>query len=219
MSQIPGFDIDAFLKVCQDPNRTQETLNIGKKFVEFPAPSELFGPLSEAVSKSEGLQRLFRDRYLPRLPKMDELAAFPEGSLGKELANHLTSNQINLEFAGLDTAHYYDQIKTPVEYLRMRALRLHDIQHVVAGLSTSLLDEYALAAFQYGQFASPYYSVVLASGLIHFTFYRPREVPQLMDVVSQYYEIGKRCELWLGVPWEEHWETPLVELRARYLKS
>jgi ubiquinone biosynthesis protein COQ4 len=214
---IPGLDSAAFLRVCEDPARTADQFNLVKALATSPRFAELYAPQAAIAASEPAFLALFEERYIPRFPSLDELGACAEGSLGRTLWQHLTANAIALDFAGLDTSHIYERALTsPFEYMKLRVIRCHDIFHALTGLGTSAHDEFALGAFQYAQFASPFHAVALASGLIHFTFYQPADAPALLETIAAWHAAGKRAALLPAVRWEELWSESITDLRARH---
>jgi len=213
MRSLDFLDVESFLKFAEDPDRTQDAFNIQKKLLSHPNRAELI-QWSTKVLQNPDFQELYNKKYLPKFPTIEELNSMPKNSLGHELAQHLIKNSINLEFAGLDTSVFYSQDVGQMNYLAIRSTRHHDTLHVLTGLTTSPVDEYALFAFQLPQLHSSYHLILLSSGLLHIAFYQPENIPELTEKLSRFHQIGKNARFVMGFPFEEHWRTDLNEVRS-----
>ncbi len=214
--QIPGLNLEAFLNFAIDPNRTEEIFKVQGSLLQAPNRSEMVHCTSTAIAANPEFMSLYKKRAFPVLPSLQELGAMPAGSLGWSLHKHLVENQINLNFEGLDTDVFRKSIDTTLGFLGVRGIVHHDTYHAILGLGTQPVDEFALFAFQLGQFHSPYHLISLATGLLHFAFYDPRNMPLLMKKITTYYEMGERAAFFPGIYFEDVWTTPLSELRKRW---
>jgi ubiquinone biosynthesis protein COQ4 len=102
------------------------------------------------------------------------------------------------------------QVTDPrVAYVVQRLRQTHDLWHVATGYETDAASEIALQAFTFAQVRAP-------SSLILATVGTLRGAPQLpglpRDVVAAF-RAGRRVEKLAFFPWEDHWETPLSEVR------
>lgn len=213
MRSLDFLDVESYLKFAEDPNRTQDAFNIQKKFLEHPNRAAMV-QWSAKATQNPDFQELYNKKYLPKFPTIEELSDMPKNSLGYELSQHLIKNNINLEFAGLDTSIFYSQDVGPLNYLAIRSTRHHDTFHVLTGLTTSPVDEYALFAFQLPQLYSPYHLTLLSTGLLHVAFYQPENMPLLMEKLNRFHQIGKNARFVYGFPFEEHWHTDINEVRS-----
>lgn len=211
---ISGLDVDAFLRYVQDPRRVEEVFRIQESFKESPLKEEMVSHMLLAARSNESFMDLFAKRYMPVFPLLSQLLDMPAGSLGRALGEYLQKNNIKLDFAGLDTSAYYKSEMNEVTFLGQRALRNHDAYHVLLGFGASAMDECALAAVQLSQFASPLYSTLVASWILHFIFVNPQGMGEVLEVTARNYQLGKKLIFLPGFPIEEHWNKPLVEVQA-----
>ncbi len=213
MTNLPGLDTGAFLNFTIDPANTAEVFKIQQSLMTAPRRAEMIQWVNKACVENKDFITLYNEKYNPRFPTNDELFACPEGSLGRELGKHLLANNIQLDFAGLDTSVFYQTEISPIAYLGARGIRTHDVYHAVLGLSTTPLDEYRLLSFQLAQFASPYHMTLIASGYLHTAFSTPEDIPEFLESMSRYHRLGKSAEFFPGFPFELHWATPLAKVR------
>jgi len=86
----------------------------------------------------------------------------------------------------------------------------HDLWHVVTGHNTDYAGEIALQAFTFGQVRAPSTLILSLTG----TLKGLREKPGLpLDVLAAF-RAGKAAKPLIAFPWEDHWSTPLAEVRA-----
>jgi methyltransferase (TIGR00027 family) len=175
-------------------------------------------------------KRLLRERpYLDAATiDFDALAKLPPSTLGYEFAQMIRSK--NLKPFGRPT-----QVLTVTEYVAMRSIQAHDIQHVVLGYGTDTLGELELQAFLYAQqrlpghllasaLGGPYVSLQPWFGGTHRDPFdgalasRAHVVRRFRAFSKRWmaaYERGRAARFIVPVLWEEHWSTPLTTLRER----
>lgn len=140
---------------------------------------------------------------------LDKLAALPEGTLGHAYAKFLRRHGITPEiFDGAPPG-----ISNPLRsYVAQRMRQTHDLWHVVTGCETDPSGEIALQAFTFSQIRSPGSAFLAVFGALRGVRER-RDVGILRDVVTLY-RTGKRAGRLPTFAWEDHWATPLAEVRA-----
>jgi ubiquinone biosynthesis protein Coq4 len=153
---------------------------------------------------------LWRRGYVPTPVPIAELAGLPEGTLGRAYARHLTAN-------GLAPDFYPDvEPRDLAGYFSRRMRQTHDIWHALLGLGVSPAEELALQAFGLAQVGSITAVLLIAHGLLSVATATPEHAGALMAAVSRGFAAGERADFLLGIPWEEHWSTPIDELRAKH---
>lgn len=140
---------------------------------------------------------------------LDKLAALPEGTLGHAYAKFLRSHGITPEiFDGAPPG-----ISNPRQsYVIQRMRQTHDLWHVVTGCETDPAGEIALQAFTFSQIRTPGSAFLAVFGALRGVRER-HDVGLLRDVVTLY-RTGKRAGTLPTFAWEDHWATPLAEVRA-----
>ena len=167
-------------------------------------------------------QRLLAERpdLLARVER-EQLAALPEGSLGRALLAYFERFDFDprslVELGRRVRARWEREegippIDTERAWYSDRALLLHDVFHVVSGYDADPLGEAALLGFSLGQLGGRVNRILTLGASV--------EVVQAsgwrwLPYVLRAWRRGRRA-VWLhGLPWEELLAEPLDELRAR----
>jgi ubiquinone biosynthesis protein Coq4 len=214
LQQIPGFALESFMNFTITPQDTQATIDIQAGLLAAPNRPGMAQWLEQRILDDTDFMRLFDTKFIPALPSTEELLAHPEGSLGHTVGTHLDKNNIQLDFAGINVEAYYKREFTPLMFLGVRALRTHDVCHAILNLDTSPQHEYYLQSFQTAQFMSANPMVLLASGFLHTAFFEPEKIPAFLREVHRFYELGMKAKFLPGFIFEDHWATPIEEVRA-----
>lgn len=144
---------------------------------------------------------------------LDALAALPEGTLGHAYAHFMKQHGLTPDvFDGPP-----DGISDPqVSYVMQRFRQTHDLWHVVTNAETDPAGEVALQAFTYAQTGAPGSAIIAALGMLK-TLVKSDQHARIVREVFAMMRLGRRADR-LGVfAWEDHWATPLDEVR-RMLK-
>jgi ubiquinone biosynthesis protein COQ4 len=136
------------------------------------------------------------------------LAALPAGTLGHAYASFLASHGL--------TPEVFDEppegITEPkLVYVMQRMRQTHDLWHVVTGCETDPLGEIALQAFTYAQVRVPGNAILALIG----TLKAIRVSPGIVRDVVALYRMGTRAARLPTFRWEDHWATPLIEVRTQ----
>ena len=162
-------------------------------------------------------EAMLSDRYLSPTPDLDELAALPEGSLGRAFHHYLTSNGLDptlLRESAFIEAH--KRRGDEVGYLAERGFQLHDMFHVLTGYDTTPLGEVRVVSFTVAQTPAPYPAMIIASRPLQAALYQPKLLPAIMDAITDGWALGRRAKPLMGVHWEDHWDEPLDAIRRAY---
>ena len=213
MSQIPGLDTNSFFKFAANTHDTQANFDMQKELIKSPNRMESLSYLIRSCQQSPELMKLFNDKYMNRFPTTVELLAMPPNSLGHQLGLHLQTHHIALDFAGVDSNVFYNQEITLPVYLGIRALRNHDVLHVLLGRDVSPMSEYYVFAFQIAQFQSPLHMVSLSAGLLGATLCHIIDPVVFMSQICEAFQRGQKAKFVFGFPLEDHWLTPIEDVR------
>lgn len=191
-------------KVMLDPERTDQVL--------------VFSIYANAGSMAKRIHRFFdseagRQLYAEHRTidshsiDLDELAALPEGTLGHAYAQFLRSRGL--------TPAVFDapptEVRDPrVQYVVQRLRQTHDLWHVVTGHDTDPASEIALQAFTFAQVRAPSSAILASVGALRAW----RDAPGIARRVLVSLRLGMRAAPLPVFPWEDHWATPLHEVRA-----
>lgn len=154
-------------------------------------------------------RRLYEERRAidSRTIDLERLGRLPAGTLGRAYADFMRGNGITPEvFDGAPP-----EVGDPrAAYVVQRMRQTHDLWHVATGYATDPASEIALQAFTYAQVGAPSSLILAAVGTLHGV----RRAPGLPRAAIAAFRAGRRAEKLVVFPWEDHWETPLAEVRA-----
>jgi ubiquinone biosynthesis protein COQ4 len=189
--------------LARDPGRLDQVLVLAQT-VNLPAVARAM----TRIDDDAGGRALLRDQ--PRIDRKHvdfaALRGLPDGTLGREYARFLDDNGItpdafeNLPDIGDDRAAYV--------MLRMR--QTHDLWHVLTGYTPDVRGEVLLQAFSYSQTRAPSALIIALFGTIRWAFQWPQQSRALREAFAR----GERTGFLPTFRWEEHWSTPVSELRA-----
>jgi ubiquinone biosynthesis protein Coq4 len=137
---------------------------------------------------------------------LDALAALPAGTLGHAYATFMKRHGL--------TPNVFDGPPEDVRderaaYAIQRMRQTHDLWHVVTNAETDPAGEIALQAFTFAQVRAPSSAILAALGTLKSLRFT-REV--LRDAIALY-RVGDAAEPLALFPWEDHWNTPLADVR------
>ena len=193
----------ALAKILRDPEQTEQVL--------------VFSSYANAGRRDQQLHRFFDD---PRGQKLydeqrtidsrtvdlDALSSLPEGTLGHAYAVFMKANGL--------TPNIFDgspeQVHDPrAAYIIQRMRQTHDLWHVITNAYADPAGEVALQAFTFAQVRAPSTGILAALGTVRTIPYTRRIVRDVIDM----YRLGEHAEQLVVFPWEDHWATPLSEVR------
>jgi ubiquinone biosynthesis protein COQ4 len=197
-----------FLKLVNNPNRPEVVFDMADQLAGGSMDHPAIRSLHEATIKHPEFVQLYESNYRPKKSSLEELHLYPEGSLGRRYAEHLTTN-------GLDPDFYRDvEQKHLVTYLGQRMRETHDILHVLTGFDTSVPGEAALQAFSLAQIGSAINAILVAAGILNTIKTSPGSTRDVMDQIVRGYSMGRQAKFLPAVRFDECWETPISQLQA-----
>lgn len=189
--------------LARTPGRLDQVLLLAQT-VNLPAVARA---MSRLDADDEG-RALLQEQ--PRIDRktidFDALRALPAGTLGREYARFLDDNGItpdafeNLPDIGDDRAAYV--------MLRMR--QTHDLWHVLTGYTPDVRGEVLLQMFTYAQTRAPSSLIIALFGTARWAFQWPQQTKAMREAFTR----GTATGFLPTFRWEEHWATPVIELRA-----
>jgi ubiquinone biosynthesis protein COQ4 len=194
----------ALARVVANPEETDQVL--------------VFSSYINAGTMGDRLERFFADPRGQRLydehraldshtVDLDALAALPAGTLGHAYATFLRTRGFTPEVFDAPPEEIHDP---RAQYVIQRVRQTHDLWHVVTGCDTDPAGEIALQAFTFAQTRAPSTAILAVIG----TLRGFREVRALPRDVAEAFRAGLRAEKLATFPWEDHWATPLADVRA-----
>lgn len=139
---------------------------------------------------------------------LEDLERLPNGSLGQVFAEHCRNRGINPNLIAIP-------LEEESDWLLNHLYQSHDIWHVITGWSNDEVGEVGLAGFYCGQLASPpFFIFLLGLILIKAVLRREDNLEDMVSAFSTGFHSGRRAQPMFGLNWEDHWNTPLVEMRS-----
>ena len=190
--------------LARDPGRLDQVLVLAET-----VNAEAIGRAIERLHEDPAGRALFAEQ--PRIDRehidFDALRRLPEGTLGREYARFLDDNGITPDvFAKLP-----DVGDPRAAYIMLRMRQTHDLWHVLTGYSPDVRGEILLQAFTYGQTRAPSSLLLALFGTVRWPLRWPGHVKALRAALQH----GKAAAFLPLFRWEEHWATPVSDLRAR----
>jgi ubiquinone biosynthesis protein Coq4 len=196
-------------------------------FIRNPESRETFIALSEALVRFRTNQdavahmlrdpvvaELCRERYRGRPHTAQELIAYPQGSLGHELAAAMIAHDYDPEFYKDYYGNLPPEFRSDEEYLRFRVRQTHDILHVLTGFSMAEFPgELGMQAFIAVQTRRPFCVALVGFGLIRLVF-RPKELARTLEQVAKGFAMGHRAQSFVRYRYEEDWSKPVEAWRS-----
>ncbi len=137
------------------------------------------------------------------------LARLPTGSLGRVFADHCLDR-------GLDPNLIHVPPDDEIGWMLDHLYTTHDVWHVLTGWDNDLPGEVGVGGFYSAQFHGPaFFGFMLALIFLNVVF-RRAELAPVLAAFSDGYAAGRRAEPIFGVAWDELWEEPIVDVRARF---
>ncbi len=191
-------------RVLADPEQTDQVL----VFSTYANAGTMPGRIHRFLDHPTG-RRLYEEHRTIDARSIDlaALGELPAGTLGRAYAEFLSSRGFTPDvFEGTP-----DDIHDPaMAYVIQRMRQTHDLWHVVTGYDTDPASEVALQAFTYGQLGAPSSGILAVLGTLRGMSMRPTLA---RDVLRGYW-LGRRAHKLAIFPWEDHWSTPLADVRS-----
>jgi ubiquinone biosynthesis protein COQ4 len=181
----------------------------------------VFSTYANAGSNTERLETFFND---PRGMKLfteqraidshnidlDALYALPSGTLGHAYASFMKRHGLTPDVFDGAPEDIHDPRRA---YVIQRMRQTHDLWHVVTNAETDPAGEVALQAFTWAQVGAPSAGILAALGMLKTLRHDRRILKDVADLIR----LGRAADRLPVFPWEDHWATPLTEVR-RLLK-
>jgi len=199
----------ATVRVLGDSNKTHEIHRVE----EITGRRRLTAQLAHLRSIPEG-QRLLRERPEFTSAQLDfaRLRTLPAATLGGAYARHLDGNGISADYQAAATRHVEDP---DLAYLMRRFRQTHDVWHALLGLGITGHEEVVIHWFSYGQLRLPVSALIMIFGTLKHVV-AERRWGALRHSLLEAYAAGRDAAPLLPVMWEDQWEAPIADVRARY---
>ena len=199
----------AVVRVLGDSGKTHEIHRV-EEITGRPRFREL---LRQLVDTPEG-RRLLAERPELSSERIDfeRLRRLPETTLGRAYVQHLDGNGITADYQAAATRHVDDP---DMAYLMRRFRQTHDVWHALLGIGITGHEEVLIHWFSYGQLRLPVSALIMLFGSIKHLVLEKRW-DALRRSTLEAYHAGRDAAPLLPVYWEDQWDEPLEEVRARY---
>ena len=197
-----GRALRALARVLADPRETDQVL-VFSTYANGGSMSRTARFYEDAAG-----QRLYaEDRRLDsRTVDLDALAALPEGTLGRAYATFMRAHGLTPDVFDDAPGEIHDR---RAAYVILRMRQTHDLWHVVTRCETDPAGEVALQAFTFAQVGAPSSAILAALG----TLRTRRHAPATARDARKLFRLGRRANRLATFPWEDHWATPLADVR------
>jgi ubiquinone biosynthesis protein COQ4 len=178
----------------------------------------------ENFRATPGADAFLAERRFAEPITLAELAAMPEGTVGRGYHEFLTKNGLEKNLAtnykmlhdAVAAAGQLDRMPADMKYAIIRGFQIHDILHVVTGYTASPLDELSLQAFCLAQLQFPYFGMWMATTTSRMTFLQPDSIVPVMDAITRGWRYGRRTKNLQFEKWESMFEEMVDVVRLRY---
>jgi ubiquinone biosynthesis protein COQ4 len=189
--------------LARDPGRLDQVLVLAQT-VNMPAVARAMVRLEH----DEAGKALLAEQ--PRIDRahvdLDALRRLPDGTLGREYTRFLDDNGITP-----DAFEELPDVGDPrAGYIMLRMRQTHDLWHVLTGYTPDVRGEILLQAFTFAQTRAPSSFIIAAFGTLRWAFKWPGQGKALREAFAR----GERTGTLATFRWEDHWSTPVTELRA-----
>ena len=194
----------ALATLARDPGRLDQVLILAQT-VNLPTVARAV----DRLEHDEAGRALLRDQ--PRIDRahvdLDALRRLPDGTLGREYTRFLDDNGITP-----DAFETLPDVGDPrAAYTMLRLRQTHDLWHVLTGYAPDVRGEILLQAFTYAQLRAPSALLIATLGTLRWAFTWRGQGRALREAFAR----GKRTGTLATFRWEDHWATPVEELRER----
>jgi ubiquinone biosynthesis protein Coq4 len=141
---------------------------------------------------------------------LNQLSQYPQGSFGREYANHMRANQLE----PLNISPELQDIAKR-NLFALRYLVTHDIFHVLLDFDTTYAGEIGVLAFAATQNYSKSLQIGLCLAKLLYPILAPQQIKGIFANLAKGRELGKKADFLLGYRFEEHWEEPIEDVRKR----
>jgi len=188
------------------------------------APEATIERYVECFRAVPGAEAFLEEGFLAPQVTLEELEAMPEGTLGRSYCDFLTRNGLEKNLAtNYGKLHEFmcasgqlDRMPDDLKYAIIRGFQIHDLLHVVTGLTPSGLDELALQAFCLAQLQFPYFGMWMSTTTTRMTFLEPTSILPVMDAISGGWQAGRATRNLQFERWEGRVEEPLEAVRPEF---
>lgn len=185
--------------------------------MDLASPRQL-ARMAERFKRAPELRPAFVDHYSPSQRPLAEAGACPEGSFGRAYFDFMTRWHLDADYLPPRT------LEGELTWFRARQAQAHDQWHAVLGIDADIPGEIEIVAVLLAQFrrAVPreWLIATFTFGLnfiylLHVLLHSPRDLGRCVRLFSRGYQRGLRVAPLWNQRFEDWWQRPLAEVRAR----
>lgn len=196
-------DLTGFIHYMHEPGTASDNASISRVFTQIGVNDKMLA----FVMSNPQLAAFIRSRYQPVPIELELLLELPLESFGHQWAAFMQQHHLN--------PHFFQNLQEHDDrsYLINRLHDTHDMWHVLLDFDTSEAGEAGMNAFTYAQSGSPTTCMLMAAKLVRAIGGDEQTRRQMMHNIARGYQLGIQARPFLAVPWEDHWNTPLQQLK------
>lgn len=192
------------LRLSRNPEKTNLVFDLSELLFRMRA----FQAATLKLEADQSFRALAISRKL--MPKIDlqQLAKYPEGTLGQTYAKHMLDRGLSPDF--YRPVEVSDHQTWSVMWFR----QTHDLWHVVTGFDTDANSEVGLQAFMMSLLSMPLASLVVGITLLKATIKEPSQLGEVIEKITRGVNLAKNAGPVVSYRWDENWAKPLNSVRA-----
>jgi ubiquinone biosynthesis protein Coq4 len=210
--------VQTLLAQIREPS-AERVIALERLAVRLARPDDIDGYL-RAARAAPATERMLRERFLPAPYTVDSLARCEPGTLGHSYRRHMVDNGLSADF--------FPPIEPQTDdaYYRLRMFQTHDIWHALLGYPATTEGEAGIIGFYLGHFdrhmgrdghrVMAFTAMLAATLCMHAAFIDTSHLRPYFRAINDGWRRGQRALPLMAEHWEEMWDVPLVDLRARY---
>ena len=145
--------------------------------------------------------------YYPQID-LNKLIEYPEGSFGREYAEHMKRNNLQT----LNISLELDDVAQR-NVFALRYVITHDIFHVLLNFDTSYAGEIGVLAFAAAQNYSKSLKISFWFAKILYPIIAPQQIKAIIENQRKGEELARNAKFLLGYRFEEYWDQSLDKVR------
>jgi ubiquinone biosynthesis protein Coq4 len=192
------------LRLSRNPEKTNLVFDLSDLLFKMQA----YGAAAVKLEADQSFRELALSRKLMPEINLQELAKYPEGTLGYTYARHMLDRGLSPDF------YRAVEIVDHQTWSAMWFRQTHDLWHVVTGFDTDANSEVGLQAFMMSLLSMPLASLIVGITLIKATIKEPGNLGDITEKISRGVRLARGASPVLSYRWDLNWNKPLAEVRS-----
>ncbi len=195
--------LKAMTSLERNPAKVESLLSLSISLRKLGA----FKQLNKILDKSPESKDLIKFRKMLNPTSVEILQGYPKGSLGREFADFMVLNKLDVDF------YPRISVKADEQYVLMRLKQIHPILMVVGGFEANQIGELGIQAFIMAQLASPISMILIGRKLLSLPFRKQESLFASLNSVVRGWILGRESKLCFAVDWDAQWHVSLRQIR------